>query len=104
MIGKTNSNLFEGVNVQFFEKNNNSEIRMPYENMQMKIRTKRNANAFYWARFNYLRNQVLDTILLRVWSWLRMNAGGVPNTCKSSGIYLNETSVEWEYRERRTGE
>ena len=47
MIGKTNSNLFEGVNVQFFKKNNNSEIRMPYENMQMKIRTKRNANAFY---------------------------------------------------------
>ena len=49
MIGKTNSNLFEGVNVQFFEKkkNNNSEIRMPYENMQMKIRNKRNANAFF---------------------------------------------------------
>ena len=22
--------------------------------------------------------------LLRVWSWLRTNAGGVPNTCKSS--------------------
>ena len=26
---------------------------------------------------------------MRVWSWLRMNAGGVPNTCKSNG--LNET-------------
>jgi len=49
MIGKTNSNLFEGVNVQFFEKkkNNNSEIRMPYENMQMKIRNKAKRNAFY---------------------------------------------------------
>ena len=22
----------------------------------------------------------------RVWSWLRMNAGGVPNTCKSNGV------------------
>ena len=22
----------------------------------------------------------------RVWSWLRTNAGGVPNTCKSSGL------------------
>ena len=22
---------------------------------------------------------------LRVWSWLRTNAGGVPNTCKSNG-------------------
>jgi hypothetical protein len=28
MIGKTNSNLFEGVNVQFLKQNNNSEIRM----------------------------------------------------------------------------
>jgi hypothetical protein len=49
MIGKTNSNLFERVNVQFFEKkkNNNSEIRMPYENMQMKIRNKAKRIAFY---------------------------------------------------------
>jgi len=39
MIGKTNSK-FEWVNVQFFKNNNNSEIRMPYENMQMKIRNK----------------------------------------------------------------
>ena len=23
----------------------------------------------------------------RVRSWLRMNAGGVPNTCKSNGVY-----------------
>ena len=46
MIGKTNSNLFEGVNVQFFENNNNSEIRMPYENMQMKIRTSETQTRF----------------------------------------------------------
>ena len=25
-------------------------------------------------------------IIKRVRSWLRMNAGGVPNTCKSSGV------------------
>ena len=23
---------------------------------------------------------------MRVWSWLRMNAGGVPNTCKSNEV------------------
>ena len=41
MIGKTNSNLFERVNVQFFKNNNNSEIRMPYENMKLwKLETK----------------------------------------------------------------
>ena len=27
------------------------------------------------------------TFYQRVWSWLRMNAGGVPNTCKSNGPY-----------------
>ena len=37
----------------------------------------------------------LDTILLRVWSWLRMNAGGVLNTCKSNGAYLIEDSSKW---------
>ena len=25
---------------------------------------------------------------MRVWSWLRMNAGGVPNTCKSNGLNM----------------
>ena len=27
--------------------------------------------------------------ILRVWSWLRTNAGGVPNTCKSNGVKRN---------------
>ena len=26
---------------------------------------------------------------LRVWSWLRTNAGGVPNTCKSNGVMIS---------------
>ena len=30
----------------------------------------------------------------RVWSWLRMNAGGVPNTCKSSEALASELSGE----------
>ena len=37
----------------------------------------------------------LNTILLRVWSWLRMNAGGVLNTCKSNGASLIEDSSNW---------
>ena len=27
-------------------------------------------------------------LYLRVWSWLRINAGGVLNTCKSNGVFL----------------
>ena len=42
-----------------------------------------------------LTRESWDNIFLRVWSWLRMNAGGVPNTCKSSGKLLIETSVDW---------
>ena len=31
---------------------------------------------------------------LRVWSWLRTNAGGVPNTCKSNGVPFGVLSGE----------
>ena len=37
---------------------------------------------------------IADTFYQRVWSWLRMNAGGVLNTCKSNGNYFIETSVD----------
>ena len=30
---------------------------------------------------------------MRVRSWLRMNAGGVPNTCKSNGVSSNTNLV-----------
>ncbi len=33
-----------------------------------------------------------------------MNAGGVPNTCKSSEKPFNEASVDLEGGKRRTGE
>ena len=32
-------------------------------------------------------------ILSRVWSWLRMNAGGVLNTCKSNGLVLKPSDI-----------
>ena len=41
---------------------------------------------------------------LRVRSWLRMNAGGVPNTCKSSEKLMNDSSEEGMSGQRRTGE
>ena len=42
-----------------------------------------------WDKF--IQNIDLDPTgfrynFLRVWSWLRTNAGGVPNTCKSNGV------------------
>ena len=33
---------------------------------------------------------------LRVWSWLRTNAGGVPNTCKSNGVISFGRSLSGE--------
>ena len=35
------------------------------------------------------------TLNMRVWSWLRMNAGGVPNTCKSNG------TLNWKFSDGR---
>ena len=33
---------------------------------------------------------------LRVWSWLRMNAGGVPNTCKSNeALFKILRMIDW---------
>ena len=51
------------------------------------------------------QNQSKKVINLRVWSWLRMNAGGVPNTCKSNGVILSEVFGWSEIWPRwRTGE
>ena len=36
--------------------------------------------------------QTVDRLNMRVWSWLRMNAGGVPNTCKSNGVWIRKSS------------
>ena len=36
----------------------------------------------------------IQTFLTRVWSWLRMNAGGVLNTCKSNEALLTDSSDE----------
>ena len=54
-------------------------------------------NYFFEAKMSFNKidlssESCLDTILLRVWSWLRMNAGGVLNTCKSNGAYMIEDS------------
>ena len=51
---------------------------------------------FIWKHLIDELNISSSHIQWRVWSWLRMNAGGVPNTCKS-----NESSSEDEWR---TGE
>ena len=44
-----------------------------------------------------LKQEIYSTTIIqwRVWSWLRMNASGRPNTCKSDGI---SPSGEWEWR------
>ena len=35
---------------------------------------------------DWIINIKLLNVLLRVWSWLRMNAGGMPKTCKSNEV------------------
>ena len=46
-----------------------------------------------------------NTFYQRVWSWLRMNAGGVLNTCKSNeALYLISFGTDYFVTEWRTGE
>ena len=58
----------------------------------IRVRMNETANENSWVKFaraNYLKDDFKSKDLrynfLRVWSWLRTNAGGVPNTCKSNG-------------------
>ena len=37
---------------------------------------------------NVSNDLAIKLLNMRVWSWLRMNAGGVLNTCKSNGVYM----------------
>ena len=60
--------------------------------------TKHQVNNSYYVRclLNGLAKQNLGRIKhfnLRVWSWLRMNAGGVLNTCKSNEASLPKIEV-----------
>ena len=43
-----------------------------------------NASSKLFRKFD-LSSKEFRYNFLRVWSWLRTNAGGVPNTCKSNG-------------------
>ena len=38
--------------------------------------------------------QLSKHLNMRVWSWLRMNAGGVLNTCKSNGLYMKPSDYK----------
>ena len=57
-----------------------------------RTRTKQNSKtvkisqSWFWSGKNFYS---------RVWSWLRMNAGGVLNTCKSNEATMIEISVDW---------
>ena len=40
--------------------------------------------------------KIVLTFIMRVWSWLRTNAGGVPNTCKSNASFLPSACTQLE--------
>ena len=49
-------------------------------NQKTKLESQTSGRKAFWKSFRLFN--------MRVWSWLRMNAGGVPNTCKSNGLGL----------------
>ena len=56
-----------------------------------RTRTKQNSKtvkisqSWFWSGKNFYS---------RVWSWLRMNAGGVLNTCKSNGLLMKPSDLK----------
>ena len=50
-----------------------------------------NCNGYLASSKLVLRSKHLN---MRVWSWLRMNAGGVLNTCKSNGLYMKPSDCK----------
>ena len=71
-----------------------------YNLKQNSRRNKKKPSSLFWTGLNWKREAKRcfegfekalaiswsEIIFKRVWSWLRMNAGGVPNTCKSNGV------------------
>ncbi len=51
---------------------------------QWSLKTKQNVK--FWVARKFETNFNKSLFLLRVWSWLRMNAGGMPKTCKSNEV------------------
>ena len=78
----------------------------------LSVLERKTANENSWVKFartnlfkkHDFRASALRYNFLRVWSWLRTNAGGVPNTCKSNENRRIETSVDWSWGKWRTGE
>ena len=65
------------------------------------------ANDFQNNSNGWMANVILteQTLLTRVWSWLRMNAGGVLNTCKSNeALKTDFFGMKTFVTEWRTGE
>ena len=62
-------------------------------------------NSRFGTQINKPDNSGRSTFNMRVWSWLRMNAGGVLNTCKSNeALYLISFGIDYFVTEWRTGE
>ncbi len=71
-------------------------------NQVNKVNLRENATLYRETGLNEFVNKTVtsseddETILnMRVRSWLRMNAGGVPNTCKSNGVNGEEASADF---------
>ena len=77
-----------------------------FRERNLKVKASKDADAFLIqtmknatdkSQFNWCKNQTelrsRSHFNMRVWSWLRMNAGGVLNTCKSNGLILKPSDV-----------
>ena len=57
-------------------------MRLQKEDAKWSLKTEQNVNLFVARILKF----EISYFFLRVWSWLRMNAGGMPKTCKSNEV------------------
>ena len=58
-------------------------LKTVYDEINVTLNKQYNSEKENWAKS--IKHEKYK-FFWRVWSWLRINAGGMPNTCKSNGL------------------
>ena len=67
-----------------FEQSSNFRTTQFSKRIKMESQVHFDLENFFHIKIKNISEE-MKNFNMRVWSWLRMNAGGVPNTCKSNG-------------------
>ena len=83
-------------------KVNNESFREKTKRYSLEIKKYQKVNQKKIKKLKFIKKSLKKLkIILRVWSWLRINAGGAHKTCKSNGSRCNDIDMDWELVQRK---